>query len=69
MVARDLPPTGSEANNTTRLSQVDKVCCNFSVHKECCCLGTKPQSEQLDKDDLINMLRDVIRETMTSLNL
>ena len=27
------------------------------------------QSEQLDKDDLINMLRDVIRETMTSLNV
>ena len=27
------------------------------------------QSEQIDKDDLINMLRDVIRETMTSLNL
>ena len=27
------------------------------------------QSEQLDKDDLINMLRDVIRETMTSINV
>ena len=27
------------------------------------------QSEQLDNDDLINMLQDVIRETMTSLNV